>query len=195
MIKYIFASFFLIGIVYAFFSGNVSLVNASLIQSGENALSIVIKMIPLLCLWLGIMKIAEKSGLLTKMSQFFSFLIGPLFPDLNRNDETLSYIGSNIVMNVLGLGNAATPFGLKAFQKLQEKNLKKDTATRSMITLLVINTASVTLIPTTVISFRTINHSSNPTEILLPCILTTFLSCLFGLILDRVCANYEKRKK
>ena len=195
MIKYIFGSFFLMGIIYSFFSGNVSYVNNSLIQSGENAIAIILKMIPLLCLWLGVMKIAEKSGLLTKMSKFFSFVIGPIFPDLDRNDEALSYIGSNIAMNVLGLGNAATPFGLKAFQKLQEKNLEKDTASRSMITLLVINTASVTLIPTTVISFRTLNHSSHPTEILIPCILTTILSCFLGLVLDRICAVYEKRKK
>ena len=89
-------------------------------------------------------------------------------------------------MNMLGLGNAATPFGLKAMKCMQDKNPKKDTATRSMITFLVMNTASVTLIPTTIISFRIINGSNNPTEIVGVCIIATTLSCAFGLLMDRI---------
>ena len=89
-------------------------------------------------------------------------------------------------MNILGLGNAATPFGLKAMNEMQKENPNKDTATRSMITFLVMNTASVTLIPTTVISFRAMNHSNNPTEIVGACIIATILSCSFGLIMDRI---------
>ena len=89
-------------------------------------------------------------------------------------------------MNMLGLGNAATPFGLKAFEAMQKDNPEKDTATRSMITFLVMNTASVTLIPTTVISFRMLNGSSNPTEIVGACLIATVLSCAFGLMIDRI---------
>ena len=101
-------------------------------------------------------------------------------------------------MNMLGLGNAATPFGLKAMKSMQELNKNKDVASRSMITFLVINTASVTIIPTTVISFRVINGATNPTDILLSSIITTILSCLIGLILDRLLyllwrRNYEYR--
>lgn len=190
MINFIFTFFLLGGIIYSFFTGNVLSVNESLIQSGEVAISMVLKIIPLLCLWLGVMKIASLSGLLSKLSLLFAKIIGPLFPEVEKGDEVLTYIATNIVMNIFGLGNAATPFGLKAFQLLQERNPKKDEASRSMITLLVMNTASVTLIPTTVISFRRLYHSINPTEILIPCMIATVLSCLLGLVVDRIFANF-----
>lgn len=192
MINFIFTFFLLGGIIYSFFTGNVLSVNESLIQSGEVAISMILKIIPLLCLWLGVMKIASLSGLLSKLSLLFSKIIGPLFPELKKGDEALTYIATNIVMNIFGLGNAATPFGLKAFQLLQERNPKKEEASRSMITLLVMNTASVTLIPTTVISFRRLYHSSHPTEILIPCMIATILSCLLGLIVDRIFAKFWK---
>ena len=168
------------------------MINESLISSGENAISMIGNMIPLLCLWMGVMKIADGSGLLNKVSTFMSKVLHFLFPELKKDGLALGYIGSNIVMNILGLGNAATPFGLKAFEEMQKENLKKDTATRSMITFLVMNTASVTLIPTTVISFRILNHSANPTEIVGACMIATVLSCAFGLIMDRVFAMIWK---
>ncbi len=192
MINFIFTFFLLGGIIYSFFTGNALSVNESLIQSGEVAISMVLKIIPLLCLWLGVMKIASLSGLLSKLSLLFAKIIGPLFPELEKGDEVLTYIATNIVMNIFGLGNAATPFGLKAFQLLQERNPKKEEASRSMITLLVMNTASVTLIPTTVISFRRLYHSTHPTEILIPCMIATILSCLLGLIVDRIFAKFWK---
>ena len=177
---------------HSFFTGNTLSVNESLIQSGETAISMILKIIPLLCLWLGVMKIASLSGLLSKLSLVVAKIIGPLFPELKKGEEALSYIATNIVMNIFGLGNAATPFGLKAFERLQEINPKKEEASRSMITLLVMNTASVTLIPTTVISFRRMYHSNQPTEILIPCMIATILSCLFGLLVDRIFAKYWK---
>ena len=102
----------------------------------------------------------------------------------------MSYISSNIIANMFGLGNAATPFGLKAMQSLQQLNKKKDTASRSMITFLVLNTSGVTIIPTTIISLRMMYGSSNPTGIVLPCIIITFLSTLSGLIIDRIFARF-----
>ena len=186
MVTIIFGSFLIIGIVYSFINGNISIINTTLISSGTIAIDIAIKMIPLLCLWLGIMKIAEDSGLLHKISKVIYKMIKPLFPDLESDGDAIAFLGSNIVMNILGLGNAATPFGLKAMNEMQKENPNKDTATRSMITFLVMNSASVTLIPTTVISFRAMNHSSNPTEIVGACIIATILSCSIGLIMDRI---------
>ena len=195
MINYIFGLFLIIGIIYSFITGNASTINESLLSSGSTSIEMIIKMIPLLCLWLGVMKIAEKSHLLLKVSTFFSKILHPLFPELKKGGEAISYIASNIVMNMLGLGNAATPFGLKAFECMQRENTRKDTATRSMITFLVINTASVTLIPTTVISFRTLNNSSNPTEIVGPCLIATILSCILGIVLDRLFYTIWRNKK
>jgi len=186
MLNYIFGIFIVSGIIYSFITGNIKNINESFLNSGGVAIEMILKMIPLLCLWLGVMKIAEKSGLLTKIAKVFSKILRPLFPELKNDNTSISYIASNIVMNILGLGNAATPFGLKAFKSMQESNLKKDTATRSMITFLAINTASVTLIPTTVISFRTLNKSINPTEIVPACIIATILSCTFAIIIDRI---------
>lgn len=194
MINYIFGMFIIIGVVYSSLTGNSNAMNDSLISSGSIAIEMVVKMIPLLCLWLGVMKIAEESGLLKKISILLSKIIHPLFPELKRGGEAISYIASNMAMNMLGLGNAATPFGLKAMDSMQKENSKKDTATRSMITFLVLNTASITLIPTTVISFRNLNHSKNPTEIIGACLIATILSCLIGLILDRIFC-YIWRKK
>lgn len=194
MINYIFGTFIICGIVYGFLTGNANAINESLISSGEGAIDMIIKMVPLLCLWLGVMKIASESGLLTKISSFMSKILTPIFPELKKEGQALGYIGTNIVMNIFGLGNAATPFGLKAFEEMQKENPKKDTATRSMITFMVMNTASVTLIPTTVISFRALNHSNNPTEIVGACIIATILSCAFGLLVDRIFANIWKEK-
>ena len=194
MITIIFGSFLIIGILYSFFTGKASIINNTLIDSGSIAIDIALKMIPLLCLWLGIMKIAEESGLLHKVSKIMSKIIKPLFPELNSKGDAIGYLGSNIVMNMLGLGNAATPFGLKAMNCMQEENPKKDTATRSMITFLVMNTASVTIIPTTVISFRTLNGSKNPTEIMGACIIATILSCAFGLLMDRILYHIWRKK-
>lgn len=186
MINYIFGLFIIIGIIYSFFTGNMQIINESLLSSGTTSIEMITKMLPLLCLWLGVMKIAEKSGLLTIISSFFSKILHPLFPELKKGSSSISYIASNMAMNMLGLGNAATPFGLKAFECMQKDNPQKDTATRSMITFLVMNTASVTIIPTTVISFRMLNNSKNPTEIVGACLIATILSCTFGLIIDRI---------
>ena len=182
--NYIFGLFLILGIFYGFINGNINGVNNILLTSGSDAIDMVIKLVPLTCLWLGVMKIAEYSGLLDIISNKLEPLMKYIFPEIKKK-KTISFIASNIVMNMLGLGNAATPFGLKAMQELQKENNKKDEASRSMITFLVINTASVTIIPTTVISLRLLNGSNNPTEILGCTIITTILSCLFGLFLDR----------
>ena len=191
MLKYIFGFFIVIGILYSFIIGVD--ISDTLLTSGKGSIDIIMSLIPLMCLWLGIMNIAIESGLLNKITSFFKPILKIIFPDLKKEDKSLSLISSNIVMNMLGLGNAATPFGLKAMKELQEINKEKDTASRSMITLLVINTASVTIIPTTVIRLRMLNNAKNSTDILFASIITTFLSCLFGLIIDRL--FYIGRKK
>ena len=140
MINYIWAIFILVGIIYGIISGNSEMINNTLINSGSNAIEIILKLIPLLCLWQGIMKIAEDSGLINILSKHLSKYIKVLFPELPSNSDAITYISTNIILNMLGVGNAATPFGLKAMKSMQELNKKKDTASRSMITFLVINT-------------------------------------------------------
>lgn len=194
MINYIFGFFLITGILYSFITGNINIINDSLTTSGSLAIEMILKMLPLLCLWLGVMKIASASGLIDKLSKKLAVIIHPLFPELKKDSKSITYIATNIMMNILGLGSGATPFGLKAMKSMQEDNHKKEVATRSMITLLVINTASVTIIPTTVISFRSLNGSKNPMEILTACIITTIISCALGLIFDRIFYHIWKVK-
>lgn len=185
MINKIWAGFIIIGIVYSFFTGNISTVNKEILDSTKTSLDLMIQIFPVISLWLGLMKIAETSGLLKKLSLKLSPVLGYLFPEIPKNHESLSLIASNIISNMAGLGSAATPFGLKAMKSLQELNEKKDTASRSMITFLVLNTSGVTIIPTTIISMRLLYGSLNATEIVMPCIIATSFSTVFGLIFDR----------
>lgn len=185
MINYIWGIFIVLGIIVSLIKGDTNLTN-NLITSGSKGIDMIINLVPLMCLWLGIMKIAESSGLLNIISNKLSKVIRILFPEIPNGDPSIGYISSNIVMNMMGLGNAATPFGIKAMSRLKELNNNSDIASRSMITFLVINTSSVTIIPTTVISLRIMTGSDNPTEIMTVCIITTFLSSFIGLLIDRL---------
>jgi len=185
MVNIIWAAFIVIGCVYAIMTGNVEALNTTILESAKDSLEMLFKIFPVMALWLGIMNIASRSGLLKRISDKLSIVLKFLFPEIPKGHESLSLIASNIVVNMFGLGSAATPFGLKAMEKLQELNSKKDTATRSMITFLVINTSGVTIVPTTVISLRMMYGSLNPTEVLLCCILATVISTVVGIIIDR----------
>lgn len=183
MINYIWFIFLLLGVIFGII--NKIDLTTSMISSGTKAINMILSIVPLMCLWLGTMKIAEFSGLLDIISKKLSKVVRVIFPEIPDGDPSISYISSNIVMNMLGLGNAATPFGLKAMKELQRLN-NTTTASRSMITFLVINTSSVTIIPTTVISIRILNNSINPTSIVPLTIITTFISTFLALVLDRL---------
>ena len=185
MINYIWGIFIVLGVIISIIKKDSNLTN-NLITSGTKGIDMIINLVPLMCLWLGTMKIAESSGLLNIISNKLSKVIRVVFPEIPKGDPAIAYISSNIVMNMLGLGNAATPFGIKAMTRLKELNNNSDIASRSMITFLVINTSSVTIIPTTVISLRIASGSNNPTEIMTACIITTFLSSFIGLLIDRI---------
>ena len=185
MINYIWGFFIVVGVLFSIINGNGSITN-SMLSSGSKAIDMILGIVPLMCLWLGTMKIAEEAGLLDIISNKLSKVVKIFFPEIPEGDKAIGYISSNVVMNMLGLGNAATPFGLKAMSELKRLNNNSDVASRSMITFLVINTASVTIVPTTVISLRLANGSINPTEIVPVTIITTFLSTFLAILLDRL---------
>lgn len=185
MINYIWGFFIVLGVLFSIINGNGSITN-SMLSSGSKAIDMILGIVPLMCLWLGTMKIAEEAGLLDIISNKLSKVVKIFFPEIPEGDKAIGYISSNVVMNMLGLGNAATPFGLKAMSELKRLNNNSDVASRSMITFLVINTASVTIVPTTVISLRLANGSINPTEIVPVTIITTFLSTFLAILLDRL---------
>lgn len=184
MVSVVWGSLLLIGILYSFLSGNISLVNDEVLKSSAQALEMFLTIFPVIVLWMGLMQIASDSGLLEKVAHKFSFVLKRLFPSIPEGHESLGLIASNIIVNMVGLGSAATPFGLKAMEKLQELNDKKDTATPAMITFLVLNTSGVTLIPTGIISLRAMYGSSNPSEIIAPALVATLCSTVAGLTVD-----------
>lgn len=192
MVSLVWGSLLLIGILYSFVSGNISLVNDEVLKSSAQALEMFLTMLPVIVLWMGLMQIASDSGLLAKISYKFSFILKRLFPTIPEGHESLGLIASNIIINMVGLGGAATPFGLKAMEKLQELNPKKDTATPAMITFLVLNTSGVTLIPTSIISLRAMYGSSNPSEIIAPALIATLCSTVAGLTVDYL---FRRRQK
>lgn len=184
MVNIIWCFLIIISIIYSIFTGNISSINDEIILSGKSAFNLIITMTEVTVLWTGILRIAEKSGLLRKFALIISPILSKLFPSIEKGHESLDYISSNVAANMMGLGSAATPFGLKAMKSLQEINKDKTKASDAMITFLVLNTSGVTIIPTTVIAMRMSYGSANPSEIIITAILATICSSIAGLSLD-----------
>ena len=168
MLNIIWPIFIIISYVYALLSGNLEKVNNGIFESASSAVELTLTFFGTITLWCGIMQIAKDSSLSQKLAKFLKPLIKLLFPDVNKNDTVYKEISLNIIANFLGLGNAATPLGLQAMESLQKQNPSKDTLSNSMAMLVLINTASLQLIPTTVIAIRTSLNSETPTSIILP---------------------------
>ncbi|GAM13812.1 nucleoside recognition domain-containing protein [Mesobacillus selenatarsenatis] len=194
MVNYIWVVMILIGLGFAMVNGTMAEVNEAVFSGAKEAITLSIGLISILVFWLGMMRIAEDSGLLSKLSTLFKPLISKLFPEVPSNHPAMGYILSNMIANMFGLGNAATPLGIKAMEELKELNGGKNEASRSMITFLAINTASITLIPTTVIAIRMNYDSANPTDIVGPTLVATAVSAVAAILIDRF-FYYRRSKK
>ena len=168
MLNILWPAFILISFVFAFLVGNIDKVNESIFESAKSAVELTCTFFGTICLWNGIMKIAQKTRFVAKLTKILKPIVNFLFPEIKNNEEAKEEISMNMVANILGLGNAATPIGLKAMKTLQKENIKKDTITNSMAMFIVINTASLQLIPTTVIAIRASLNSAEPTKIIFP---------------------------
>lgn len=168
LLNIIWPIFIIISFSYAIFSGNLEILNSSIFESTESAINLSINLLGTMCLWSGIMQIANNTEVIDALCTLLNPIINFLFSELKNDKKIKKEISMNMVANILGLGNAATPLGLKAMQSMQEKNNKKDTLTDFMMMFIVINTASIQIIPTTVIAIRNSFGSVNPTEIVFP---------------------------
>lgn len=196
MINFIWMLFMVIGIVYAGWQGRIEVVTQSAISAAEGAVILSFKLIGVMCLWLGIMKIAELAG----MIKLFAILLSPitrfLFPSVPKKHPAMGAIVMTISANMLGLGNAATPLGIKAMQELQKLNLKKDTASDAMCTLLALCTTGFTLVPATIIALRSAAGSINPAEIVGATIMVSLTATFTAILADRFCrALYSVRTR
>ena len=181
MINKIWFLFIFVGVVFGILNGKD--MGSIIIDSASDAYNLIISLGPLIILWSGILFIADGSGLLNKFSRLLRPILKIIFPNV-KNDKSLEYISSNVAANMIGLGSAATPFGLKAMKELVKENDNKGVASDSMITFLVLNTSGLTLVPLSIIALRNSYGSVNSSGIILPCIIATSISTLCGLLLD-----------
>jgi len=193
MLNYIWLALLLSGIVVAALNGNIEVVTQTALQSANDAVAICINLIGVMCLWLGIMRIGEKAGLIEALSRLVRPVMVRLFPSIPSDHPALGAIIMNLSANILGLGSAATPFGLKAMQELQKLNGGRKEASEAMCTFLALNTSCITLIPATIIAVRVNFNSANPTEIVGSTIFATSCSMIMAVLIDYLFRRANRR--
>jgi spore maturation protein A len=178
MLNKIWPIFIIVSFSYAIFSGNLEQLNSSIFESVNDAISLSINLLGTICLWNGIMQVANRTSIIDKLTNLLRPIIKILFPEIKKNKQIQREISMNMIANILGLGNAATPLGLKAMKSMQKENTKKDTLSNSMLVFIVLNTASIQIIPTTVIAIRNSLGSNNPTGIVFPVWIATICAAV-----------------
>lgn len=186
MLNLVWAGLLVVGVAVAVARGNADMITETAMTAADSAIQILIGLLGVMVLWLGLSRVAEDAGLVKSLARLVQPVLQRLFPTIPRDHPAMGAITMNISANMLGLGSAATPFGLKAMQHLQELNPEKETASDPMITFLVLNTSGVTLVPAVIIGLRAQHGSANPAEIMLPVLLATLCSTAVGLGLDRL---------
>lgn len=194
MLNIVWPIFIIISFSFAIFTGNLENLNNSIFQGTNDAVNLSIGLLGTLCLWSGIMQIASQTSMVENLVKILNPLLNLLFPKLKNNLKIKKEISMNIIANFLGLGNAATPLGLKAMNSMKKENTKKDTLSDSMMTFIVINTASIQLIPTTVIAIRNSLNSQNPTAIVFPTWIATIIAGISGIIVVKLLIKITKSK-
>ena len=186
MLNFIWAFMMLIAFVSAIFCGNMESLSASVMKGADSAVELIISIIGIICFWSGMMEIAERSGITNALSRLFSPVLSRLFKNVPKKSPAMGYISLNISANLLGLGNAATPLGLNAMKELKKLNHNKPVASDDMLLFVVLNTASLQLIPTTLCAYRQSYGSKSPFEIIPAVWLTSIVSLVVAIIVAKV---------
>jgi spore maturation protein A len=194
LINIIWILFLGLGVVNAAINGNIELITQAVFDSAKLAVEIAFDLIGIMALWLGLLNIAEDSGLVKFIAILFKPLTTFLFPSIPKEHPAMGAIIMNISANILGLGNAATPLGLKAMEEMQKLN-NSDEASEAMCTFLALNTSCITLIPATIIGIRASAGSTNPTVIVGATIFTTTVGMVVAIITDRIFRKTYRYKK
>lgn len=186
MLNKIWPFFIIISFAYAIYSGNILNINNAILNSTEQTVNLCLTMFGTLCLWNGIMKIAIKTSLIEKLTKFLKPVVSFIFPEIKKDEKISKEISMNMVANILGLGNAATPLGLKAMDSMQKINKDKSKLSNSMAMFILINTASLQIIPTTVIAIRGALNSENPTKIIFAVWIATILAFVTAITIGKI---------
>lgn len=186
MLNKIWPLFLICSFVFGICFGNIEETNSSIFNSTEQAVTLCIKLLGTICFWNGLMRIAENTTLIKKLKNLLKPILRFLFPKIKEDEPVYTEISMNMVANIMGLGNAATPMGLKAMNSLQEKNSNKKVLSNEMAIFIVLNTASIQLIPTTVIAIRNSLGSNNPTAILFPVWIATACAAIAAITVTKM---------
>lgn len=186
MLNKLWPYFIIISVIYSIIFGNIDALNSSIFLATKEAVDLCLTLLGTMCLWNGIMQVASKTNIINKLKKILKPILKILFPNINENEKVEDEISMNIIANVMGLGNAATPMGLKAMKSLQKKNKDKKTLSNEMAMLIVINTASIQLIPTTVLAVRNSLGSTNISKIILPVWISTICVAVFVVCLSKI---------
>lgn len=195
MLNYIWVGLLLIGFVAGIINGRIDQVTKAAMDSAQSAVMVCIGLLGVMCLWTGLMRIAEKSGLVTSLGRLVRPILGFLFPSIPKDHPALGAIVMNLVANFFGLGNAATPLGIKAMNELQSINEDKKTANDSMCMFLVLNTAAIQLIPANIIALRTAEGSKKPAEIIVCIWIASICATIMGIIAAKLLAKVWNDEK
>lgn len=185
MVNWIWMGMIVVSVIFGAANGKMEKVAEAAFGGAQTGVTVCLGLISILVFWMGLMRIAEDAGLVRKLANFMAPVVRKLFPDVPSDHPAMGYILSNMSANLLGLGNAATPMGIKAMQELQKINPNPTVATPAMCTLLALNTASITLVPTTIIAIRMNFGSVHPAEIVAPTLLATLVSTGAAILADR----------
>lgn len=192
MIHKIWMILFIIGISYSFFTGRVGDVNQAILGGASAAITLIISLAGIIIFWTGILQVANKAKMLDLLAVILRPLTKLLYPKLKKDHPAIKYLTTNMISNFLGLSSVATSAGVKAIQALQTTNPDKARPSFEMYTLLVVNTAGLVLIPTTIITLRSTLGAQNPTDVYLPIILTAAISLIIGLIIHNIVSKLKK---
>ena len=195
MINYIWCGMIIIGIIVGTLTGNIEAVSTAAIEWAEIAVELSLGLIGVMALWLGLMKIAEEAGIVRGMGLLVKPIMVRLFPEVPADHPAMGSIVANMAANFFGLGNAATPLGIKAMQELQDLNENKEEASNAMVMFLAINTSSVTLISSSTIAYRSAAGAANPADIIAPTIVATVVSTTVAIVACKLLEKLPKYKR
>ena len=195
MINFIWCGMIVIGIIVGTLTGNIEAVSTAAIEWAETAVELSLGLIGVMALWLGLMKIAEEAGIVRGMGLLMKPIMVKLFPEVPADHPAMGSIVANMAANFFGLGNAATPLGIKAMQELQDLNENKEEASNAMVMFLAINTSSVTLISSSTIAYRSAAGAVNPADIIAPTIVATVVSTTVAIVACKLLEKLPKYKR
>ena len=190
MINYIWFFMIFLGIIFAVLTGNADKITEAIVNGSGGTVTFLIELTGIMCFWCGVMKVAENSGLTANIAKLLKPLLRFLFKDAAKDEKALGAIVMNLTANIMGLSNAATPFGIKAMEEMDRLNKKSDIASNDMALFLVLNAACIQLVPSTVLSIRAAAGSTNPGVIILPAIISTGTAAIVGVICCKILQRY-----